>query len=86
MAQRYPRVEVEWWDVEDDPEWQSFDEAVKGRCPLCYTTGRLLSVCHGIMVIATTVNCDDCGVTRIPVGCVKNVYRLQRDGMYKGWR
>ena len=78
-----PRVEVEWYDIEDDPRWQTVADAAKSECPLCYTCGRLLAVRDDALVIAPTVNSDDCSRTTIPRGCVKAIYLLRRAGKHK---
>ena len=78
---KLPRVEVEWWDTEDDPHWRSKDDAEGKDCPLCFSVGRLVGVYKDRIVLAPTVHKDECSRTTIPRGCVKAIYQLRRAGL-----
>lgn len=77
---KYPRVEVEWMDIEDDNRWQDVNEAAASSCPVCFTAGWLIKARADALVIAPTINSDQCSRTTIPLGCVRAVRKLRRDG------
>jgi hypothetical protein len=66
-----PRVEVEWVDIEDDPRWQSLDDAAARECPICHTAGWLIADRPDTVVVAPSINCTDCSTTTIPRGCIR---------------
>lgn len=79
-----PRVEVEWVDIEDDPRWQSIDDAAARECPICHTAGWLIADRPDTVVVAPSINCTDCSTTTIPRGCIRAIRLLKRAGIYKG--
>tara|TARA_B100000427_G_scaffold195642_1_gene162615 strand:+ start:1315 stop:1629 length:315 start_codon:yes stop_codon:yes gene_type:complete len=45
---RYPLVEVHWYDIVSDSNWQSITACKKAKLPPCITKGHLLSQTKGI--------------------------------------
>ena len=45
---RYPLVEVHWYDVISDSSWQSILACQKAKLPPCVTKGHLLSQSKGL--------------------------------------
>ena len=45
---RYPLVEVHWYDVISDSSWQSVSACKKAKLPPCVTKGHLLSQSKGL--------------------------------------
>ena len=45
---RYPLVEVHWYDVISDSSWQSVSACKKEKLPPCVTKGHLLSQSKGL--------------------------------------
>ena len=45
---RYPMVEVKWYDICSDSSWQSIEHLTKAKLPICVTKGHLLSQSKGI--------------------------------------
>ena len=45
---RYPLVEVHWYDVCSDPSWQTIEACKKAKLPPCVTKGHLLSQSKGL--------------------------------------
>tara|TARA_R100001086_G_scaffold210782_1_gene126692 strand:+ start:93 stop:398 length:306 start_codon:yes stop_codon:yes gene_type:complete len=46
--QKYPMVEVEWYDIVSDSSWTSFDACKKAKLATCITKGHLLSQAKGV--------------------------------------
>ena len=46
--QKYPMVEVEWYDIVSDSSWTSFDACKKAKLATCITKGHLLSHAKGV--------------------------------------
>jgi len=46
--QKYPMVEVEWFDIVSDSSWTSFDACKKSKLATCVTKGHLLSQAKGV--------------------------------------
>ena len=40
---KYPLVEVHWYDIVSDSNWQSVSACIKAKLPPCITKGHLLS-------------------------------------------
>lgn len=86
--QKYPYVQVEWTDIVSDPEWTDINQAIKHPGAKCVTVGHLLKVNRvtGMMVIAHTLAAQknnkglDCDYTTIPLGAIRRVYRMKRNG------
>jgi hypothetical protein len=45
---RYPLVEVRWFDVVSEAGWQGIRDVMKAKLPECVTKGHLLSQSKGI--------------------------------------
>jgi len=45
---RYPLVEIHWYDVCSDPSWQTIEACKKAKLPPCVTKGHLLSQSKGL--------------------------------------
>ena len=45
---RYPLVEVHWYDVCSDPSWQTIEACKKAKLPPCVTKGHLISQSKGL--------------------------------------
>ena len=45
---KYPLVEVHWYDIVSDSNWQSISACQKARLPPCVTKGHLLSQKKGL--------------------------------------
>ena len=45
---KYPLVEVHWYDIVSDSNWQSISGCIKAKLPPCITKGHLLSQKKGL--------------------------------------
>ena len=45
---KYPLVEVHWYDIISDSNWQSISSCQKAKLPPCVTKGHLLSQSKGL--------------------------------------
>ena len=46
--EKYPMVEVHWYDIVSDPSWISIETLKKSKLAVCITKGHLLSQSKGI--------------------------------------
>ena len=46
--ERYPLVEIHWYDICSDSSWQSLDHLQQAKLPVCVTKGHLLSQTKGV--------------------------------------
>jgi len=47
--EKYPLVEIKWYDITSDSTWQSIDDLMTAKLPICTTKGHLLSDNKGIV-------------------------------------
>jgi hypothetical protein len=46
--EKYPLVQIKWYDITSDSAWQSVDDLLTARLPICTTKGHLLTQSKGI--------------------------------------
>jgi hypothetical protein len=46
--EKYPLVEIKWYDITSDSAWQSIDDLLIAKLPICTTKGHLLTQSKGI--------------------------------------
>ena len=80
---RYPLVEIKWYDICSDSSWQSIDHCLKSKLPVCVTKGHLLTQSKGITRVfgdyseTEKGDIDEIGNTTIIPNCViKNIKKL----------
>jgi len=47
--EKYPLVEIKWYDITSDSAWQSIDDLLTAKLPICTTKGHLLNDNKGIV-------------------------------------
>ena len=47
--EKYPLVEIKWYDITSNSTWQSLDDLLMAKLPICTTKGHLLSDNKGIV-------------------------------------
>ena len=47
--EKYPLVEIKWYDITSNSTWQSIDDLLTEKLPICTTKGHLLSDNKGIV-------------------------------------
>jgi len=45
--EKYPLVEIKWYDITSDSVWQSIDDLLTTKLPICTTKGHLLTQSKG---------------------------------------
>jgi len=45
--EKYPLVEIKWYDITSDSAWQSIDDLLTAKLPICTTKGHLLTQSKG---------------------------------------
>ena len=45
--EKYPLVEIKWYDITSDSAWQSIDDLLITKLPICTTKGHLLTQSKG---------------------------------------
>jgi|TARA_B000000609_G_scaffold158009_1_gene154096 hypothetical protein len=80
---RYPLVEIEWFDICSDSSWQSMDNLLKAKLPVCVTKGHLLTQSKGITRVFGDYSESEKGEieeignsTIIPNSVIKNIKKL----------
>ena len=80
---RYPLVEIEWFDICSDSSWQSIDNLLKSNLPVCVTKGHLLTQSKGITRVFGDYSESEKGEieeignsTIIPNSVIKNIKKL----------
>jgi len=80
---KYPLVEIRWYDICSDSSWITIDDLMKMKLPECNTKGHLLSQVKGITRIfgdyAVDANgaIDDLGnVTIIPTSVIIEIKKI----------
>lgn len=46
--EKYPLVEIKWYDIISDSAWQSIEDLTTAKLPICTTKGHLLTQSKGI--------------------------------------
>ena len=46
--EKYPLVEVKWYDITSDSSWASIEDCLNLKLPICTTKGHLLTQSKGI--------------------------------------
>jgi hypothetical protein len=47
--EKYPLVEIKWYDITSNSAWQSLDDLLIAKLPICTTKGHLLSDNKGVI-------------------------------------
>ena len=47
--EKYPLVEIKWYDITSDSAWQSINDLMTVKLPICTTKGHLLSDNKGVI-------------------------------------
>jgi hypothetical protein len=47
--EKYPLVEIKWYDITSNSAWQSIDDLLMAKLPICTTKGHLLNDSKGIV-------------------------------------
>jgi len=47
--EKYPLVEIKWYDITSNSAWQSIDDLLIAKLPICTTKGHLLSDNKGVI-------------------------------------
>ena len=47
--EKYPLVEIKWYDITSNSTWQSLDDLLIAKLPICTTKGHLLSDNKGVI-------------------------------------
>ena len=47
--EKYPLVEIKWYDITSNSSWQSIDDLLITKLPICTTKGHLLSYNKGVV-------------------------------------
>ena len=45
--EKYPLVEIKWYDITSNSSWQSIDDLLISKLPICATKGHLLTQSKG---------------------------------------
>jgi len=76
-------VEIEWFDICSDSSWQSMDNLLKAKLPVCVTKGHLLTQSKGITRVFGDYSESEKGEieeignsTIIPNSVIKNIKKL----------
>ena len=62
---RYPLVEIHWYDVCSDTSWQTIEACKKAKLPPCVTKGHLLSQSKGLTRVFGDYSLSDKGIGTI---------------------
>ena len=82
---KYPLVEVRWYDIVSDSNWQSISACQKAKLPPCITKGHLLSQKKGLtrifgdyaLVDKETGTIDEIGnTTLIPTNLIFDIKEI----------
>ena len=46
--EKFPLVQIKWLDITSDSTWQSLDDLITAKLPICTTKGHLLTQSKGI--------------------------------------
>ena len=46
--EKYPLVQIKWYDITSDSAWQSIEDLTTAKLPICTTKGHLLTQSKGI--------------------------------------
>ena len=46
--EKYPLVEIKWYDITSDSAWQNINDLINTKLPICTTKGHLLTQSKGI--------------------------------------
>ena len=47
--EKYPLVQIKWYDITSNSAWQSLDDLLIAKLPICTTKGHLLSDNKGVI-------------------------------------
>jgi len=80
---KYPLVEIRWYDITSDSSWMSIDDLMAMELPECNTKGHLLSQTKGITRIFADYAIDKSGdieelgnVTIIPTSVIIEIKKI----------
>lgn len=80
---KYPLVEIRWYDISSDSSWMSIDDLMSMELPECNTKGHLLSQTKGVTrifgdyAIDKTGAIDELGnVTIIPTSVIIEIKKI----------
>lgn len=80
---KYPLVEIRWYDICSDSSWVSIEDLMKMKLPECNTKGHLLSQTKGITRIFGDYSVDSNGdiddlgnVTIIPTSVIIDIKKI----------
>jgi hypothetical protein len=74
------RIEIKWVDIVQQSSWSEEDEAAKKEVAMCTTLGYFLNRNQHVIRLSSTLAADgDRDITVIPKGCVKEIYKLERE-------
>ena len=80
---KYPLVEIRWYDISSDSSWMSIDDLMSMELPECNTKGHLLSQTKGVTrifgdyAIDKTGDIDELGnVTIIPTSVIIEIKKI----------
>ena len=66
-------IEVEWYDIVEDPSWLSEKDAAKEPDDLCKSLGYYLQVQRNVLYMSGTISNTKRNKLTIPLGCIKKV-------------
>ena len=76
----YPKnkkIEVDWVDIIQDPEWLEESKIDAEVCPLCHSLGYYYKHTKDFLYISSTISGSQRDVTIIPIGCVRKIRSLR---------
>ena len=80
---KYPLVEIRWYDISSDSSWMSINDLMGMELPECNTKGHLLSQTKGITRIFADYSIDKSGdieelgnVTIIPTSVIIEIKKI----------
>ena len=71
------RLEIEWLDVVQDPEWQTQETMGQEPDCICFTAGYYYKHDKQYLWLSHTISGKDRDKTTIPIGSIKRIVRLR---------
>ena len=71
------RIEVDWVDIVQDPEWLEEKSIDDEECPLCSSVGYYYKHTKDFLYLSSTISGSQRDITIIPRGCVKKIRSLR---------
>lgn len=75
----YPIVEIEWLDIITQSGWSVMKDVLEAEPIQCKTIGYLVAERETHITVAHSLQPDSSDYTVIPLGCVKNIRKIEVD-------